>query len=111
MTPGHRVPGKLIRTGSRFQRAAQMTIKLTRLDLDYILSQIEMAEAGQVPVNPLLAFGLREVAGTNNNIAAGQTKFGASDQVFPALTDQMFQKAQFGTSYTQTSGVVVDAAP
>ena len=88
-----------------------MTIKLTRLDLGYILTQIEMAEAGQVPVNPLLAFGLREVAGTNNNIAPGQTNFGASDQVFPALTDQMFQKAQFGTSYSQTSGVVVDAAP
>ncbi len=28
-----------------------MTIKLTRLDLDYILTQIQMAEAGQVPVN------------------------------------------------------------
>ena len=88
-----------------------MTIKLTRLDLDYILTQIEMAEAGQVPVNPLLAFGLREVAGTNNNLAPGQTTFGASDLVFPTLTDPMFQKAQFGTSYSQTSGVVVDAAP
>ena len=48
-----------------------MTIKLTRLDLDYILTQIQMAEAGQLPVNPLLSFGLRQVAGTNNNLAAG----------------------------------------
>ena len=32
-----------------------MTIKLTRLDLDYILTQIQMAEAGQVPINPLLS--------------------------------------------------------
>ena len=48
-----------------------MTIKLTRLDLDYILTQIQMAEAGQVPVNPLLSFGLREVAGTNNNLVGG----------------------------------------
>ena len=70
-----------------------MTIKLTPLDLNYILVQIQMAEAGQVPVNPLLAFGLRQVAGTNNNIAPGQTNFGASGQVFPTLTDQMFQKA------------------
>ena len=48
-----------------------MTIKLTRLDLDYILTQIQMAEDGQPPVNPLLSFGLREVAGTNNNWRAG----------------------------------------
>ena len=45
-----------------------MTIKLTRLDLDYILTQIQMAEAGQVPVNPLLSFGLRQVNGINNNL-------------------------------------------
>ena len=36
-------------------------VKLTRLDLDYILQQIQMAEDGQVPVNPLLSFGLRTV--------------------------------------------------
>ena len=97
-----------------------MTIKLTRLDLDYILTQIQMAEAGQVPVNPLLAFGLRQVAGTNNNIAPGQTNFGASGQIFPTLTDQMFRSAVYNpgsgqppivTSYAQTSGTVIDAAP
>src|SRR4249919_873191 len=88
-----------------------MTIKFTRLDLDYILTQIQMAEAGQVPVNPLLSFGLREVAGTNNNMVPGQSTFGAADVVFPSLTDQMFQKAQGGTSYSQTSGVVIDSAP
>ena len=88
-----------------------MTIKLTRLDLDYILTQIQMAEAGQDPVNPLLSFGLREVAGTNNNLAAGQSTFGSSLQPFPTLTDPMFQNAQVGTSYAQTSGLVVDAQP
>jgi hypothetical protein len=31
--------------------------------------------------------------------------------VFPSLTDQIFQAAQFGTNYAQTSGVVVDSAP
>ncbi|HEV7582296.1 MAG TPA: peroxidase family protein [Mycobacterium sp.] len=88
-----------------------MTIKITRLDLDYILSQIELSEAGQPPVNPLLAFGLREVAGTNNNGVPGQSTFGASGQVFPTITDPIFQNAQFGTSYSQTSGMVYDAQP
>ena len=88
-----------------------MTIKLTRLDLDYILTQIQMAEAGQLPVNPLLSFGLREVAGTNNNLAPGQSTFGSSDVLFPTLTDPMFQNAQAGTNYAQTSGLVMDAAP
>ena len=64
-----------------------MTIKLTRLDLDFILTQIQMAEAGQVPVNPLLSFGLREVDGTNNNLTAGGSNFGSSFQPFPTLTD------------------------
>ena len=45
-----------------------MTVKLTRLDLDFILTQIQMAEAGQPPVNASLSFGLREIAGTNNNL-------------------------------------------
>ena len=75
-----------------------MTIKLTRLDLDYILTQIQMAEAGQVPVNPLLSFGLREVAGTNNNLAAGPEHLrlvGCSRS--RRITDPMFQNAQSGT--------------
>src|ERR1700712_1305027 len=88
-----------------------MTIKITRLDLDYILTQIEMAEAGQDPVNPLLSFGLREVAGTNNSLSAGGSTFGSSLQPFPTITDPIFQNAQNGTSYAQTSGLVVDAQP
>ena len=82
-------------------------IKFTRLDLNYILTQILMAEAGQPPVNPLLSFGLREVAGTNNNMVLGQSTFGATDQVFPTLTDPLYQT----TSYASTSGLVVDAQP
>ena len=88
-----------------------MTIKFTRLDLDFILNQIQMAEAGQPPVNPLLSFGLREVAGTNNNGVPGQSTFGSSGQVFPTITDQLFQSAQAGTSYLQTTGLVQDAQP
>ena len=88
-----------------------MAIKFTRLDLNYILTQIEMAEAGQPPVNPLLSFGLRQVAGTDNNLVAGQSTFGATDQVFPTTTDPLLQNAQAGTSYASTSGLVVDAQP
>jgi hypothetical protein len=88
-----------------------MAVKFTTLDLDFILTQILMAEAGQPPVNPLLSFGLREVAGTNNNLAAGQSNYGSTDQVFPTLTDPLLQNAQGGTSYLSTSGMVYDAQP
>ena len=60
---------------------------------------------------PLLSFGLREVAGTNNNLSAGGSTFGSSLQPFPTITDPIFQSAQGGTSYSQTSGLVVDAQP
>ena len=86
-------------------------VKLTRLDLDYILQQIQMAEDGQTPVNPLLSFGLRTVQGIDNNLSAGGALFGSAFQAFPALTDQMFRPAQFGTNYAQTSGFVVDLQP
>ena len=49
-----------------------MTIKLTRLDMDFILTQIQLAEAGQIPVNPLLSFGLRTVDGIAEDPAAGR---------------------------------------
>src|SRR5215469_8868199 len=94
-----------------FRGSRKMTIKITRLDLGYILTQIQMAEADQEPVNALLSFGLREVAGTNNNLSAGGSTFGSSMQPFPTITDPIFQNAQSGTSYAQTSGLVVDAQP
>jgi Ca2+-binding RTX toxin-like protein len=85
--------------------------KFTRVDLDFILTQIKMAETGQPPVNPLLSFGLRTVDGTNNNIVSGQGTFGSVDQPFPTVTDPLLQNAQSGTSYSQTSGLVIDAQP
>jgi Ca2+-binding RTX toxin-like protein len=88
-----------------------MAVKFTRVDLDYILQQILMAEAGQPPVNPLLSFGLRTVDGTGNNLVAGQSTYGSTDQVFPTVTDPLLQNAQFGTSYSSTSGLVIDAQP
>src|SRR5689334_4502262 len=90
-----------------------------------------MAEAGQPPVNPHLAFGLREVSGTNNNAVPDQGTFGSADQAFPTATTQYFQTVTVNvdgtifdlhpgvagdtmeTSYASTSpnGMVVDTAP
>src|SRR3979411_2548621 len=95
-------------------------VKFNRIDLEYILRQIEQAEAGQGPVNPHLAFGLREVLGTNNSSIADQAFFGAADRLFPRVTEAFFRTADpsaFGppggpaTSYAQTSGFVFDSAP
>jgi len=48
--------------GNDIRRGNSMTIKPARLDLDCILVQIQMAEAGQEPVNPLLSSGLRRAS-------------------------------------------------
>ena len=61
-------------------------VSFDRTDLEFVLTQILQAEAGQPPVNPHLAFGLREVAGTNNSAVPGQDTFGSADQAFPTAT-------------------------
>ena len=86
-------------------------VEFDRVDLDWILKQIKTAEANQPPVNPHLAFGLREVAATDNSAVPGQTTFGASDQTFPRLTTPVFGLAQNGTNYAQKSGLVFDSDP
>ena len=116
---------------------------VTASDLSYILEQIKIAEAhvvnttsetgpcgallgggvDQVP-NPALAFGLRTVDGSCNNLQPGQETFGAADQTFPRLTAATFKTAESSnipgmgpvgppglTSYSQTSGSVVDSEP
>ena len=102
-----------------------MTVSFDRVDLDFILRQILMAEAGQPPVNPHLAFGLRQVAGTNNSAVPGQSTFGSIDQSLPAIADPLFQAAQAipaglvfpapvagtPTNYTPGTAVVVDSTP
>ncbi|HYZ61942.1 MAG TPA: peroxidase family protein, partial [Acetobacteraceae bacterium] len=94
--------------------------KFDRVDLQFVLTQIKMAEANQPPVNALLSFGLRKVAGIDNSVVPGQGTYGASDQMFPRVTDPLFQNAEavppgFGppgsTSYQQTSGSVFDSEP
>src|SRR5262249_38267823 len=86
-------------------------IKFDKTDLEFILTQIETAEVGQPPVNPHLAFGLREVDGTNNNAVSGQETFGSSDQPFPTATQQYFQTVTVnidGTVFDPNPGVAGD---
>ena len=68
-----------------------MAATFTRLDLEYLLTQIQMAETNTPPVSPHLAFGLREVAGTNNSQVPGQSTFGSADQAFTQVAQQFFQ--------------------
>lgn len=108
-----------------------MAVSFTRSDLEFLLTQILSAESGQPPVNPHLAFGLREVAGTNNSAVPGQSTYGSSDQPFPTVTTQYFQTVTVNvdgtifdpnpgvdgdvmtTTYASTSpgGMIVDPAP
>ncbi|AWN42710.1 peroxidase family protein [Methylobacterium durans] len=103
----------------------KMGVKFNRSDLDFILTQIQMAEAGQDPLNPHLSFGLRQVDGENNSVVDGQPLYGAADQAFPKLTNPVFQAADGapagffgpgspaipGSSYASTNGFVFDADP
>ena len=80
-------------------------VKLVRSDLDFILKQIQIAEAhvAGTPLQDLipnirLAYGLRSVDGSENNLLteAGfdQTQFGAADNTFPRLLDPQFRNAE-----------------
>src|SRR3990167_5316592 len=87
-------------------------------DLEFILEQILIAErhaAGEPLVtlvpNTEVSFGLRTVDGSFNQLIPDQTEFGAADNTFPRLLEPDFMDAEAGTSYTQTSGLVVDSDP
>jgi len=104
-----------------------MGVHFDRVDLDFILKQIKMAEAHQVPIAPSLAFGLRTVSAEDNSILNGQANFGQSDQLFPRLGQPIFENAGGGSvtffpgpggtitaassNYGQTSGFVFDNDP
>src|SRR5262249_12827210 len=97
---------------------ASAGIHLVRSDLEFILNQIVVAErhaAGDnlldIIPNSRVAFGLRTVDGSFNNLVQGQSEFGASDNVFPRLTDAVFEDAANGTSYAQDAGFVIDPEP
>jgi len=112
-------------------------VHLVRSDLDFILKQIKIAEAHAdgTPLEDLipnirLAYGLRTVDGTYNNLLdlsdVNQSEFGSADTTFPRLLHPVFQDAEpvtidldgpgplhLGdpTSYSQTSGFVFDSQP
>ena len=105
-------------------------VHFIRSDLDFILQQIQIAESNSnaygtaaQPLTDLLpnsrvAFGLRTVDGSFNNLIPGQEGFGASDQNFPLQLDQVFRNDQDGdtfgpvtnTNYASTISVA-DADP
>ncbi|MBS1158828.1 MAG: hypothetical protein H6R15_1247, partial [Proteobacteria bacterium] len=75
-------------------------------DLEFILAQIRIAEAhasGQSLINLIpnteLAFGLRTVDGTFNNLVAGQNLYGAADLAFPRLVPASYLNDQDGDAF------------
>ncbi len=103
-------------------------LHLIRADLQFILDQIRIAERHadgenllDILPNSRMAFGLRTVDGSFNNLVRGQDKFGAADQPFPQMLDQQFGNEQdeapfagvSNTNYAATGpgGSVVDSDP
>ena len=107
--------------------------RLNKADLDFILRQIQISEshaAGNpllcdnpadtswtcVP-DPKLAYGLRTVDGSYNNLIAGQETYGAAAMPFPRLADPLFRDADPAapgapaTSYGDINNLVVDPEP
>ena len=81
-------------------------VHLVRSDLEFILQQIQIAErhAGgedllDIIPNSRVAFGLRTVDGSFNNLVQGQSGFGATDELFPRLTDPFFRNDQDGDTF------------
>src|SRR5262245_20044617 len=99
--------------------------ELIKSDLEFILQQIQIAEAHAAGAdlttlipNVQVPFGLRTVDGTFNHLVPGQSDVGAADTVFPRLTDPIFRNDQDGDTFgpvTNTnyaaSGNVADADP
>ncbi|AHC82064.1 MULTISPECIES: peroxidase family protein [Pseudomonas] len=111
-------------------------LHMARSDLNFILEQIKIAEADangadilSLLPNIRAPLGLRAVDGSNNNLmnlnGINNTEFGAADNVFPRVTDPVFNPAEGapagffgpgspaipGSSYEQTSGPVFDSQP
>src|SRR3954466_15591604 len=83
-----------------------------RSDLEFILTQIKIAEAnaaGQslrdLLPNVTVPWGLRTVSGAYNNLLMDQTAFGSADNLFPRLLDPQFLPVY------NTSGFVTDPQP
>ncbi|MGH8435773.1 MAG: peroxidase family protein, partial [Pseudomonas sp.] len=107
------------------------TLTVNQADLQYILKQIEIAEAHSAFLaanpgatleeqsaflrtlveSPLLPEGLRTVNGSLNSLVPGQELYGSADQLMQRLLDPVFNTAESLTSYLQTSGFVFDSQP
>src|SRR5262245_21454692 len=81
-------------------------VQLIQSDLDFILQQIQIAEAhaagadlASLIPNTELAQGLRTVSGEFNNLVKGQQHFGAADVVFPRMLEAQFRNDLDGDSF------------
>ncbi len=84
-------------------------------DLQFILDQIKIAERNadgedllDILPNSRVAFGLRTVDGSLNNLVQGQRDFGAADTLFPRLLDPVFRNDQDGDAINLGPGGVID---
>src|SRR5262245_44838450 len=80
--------------------------ELIKSDLEFILQQIQIAEAHAAGAdlttlipNVQVPFGLRTVDGTFNHLVPGQSEFGSADTIFPRLTDPVFRNDQDGDTF------------
>jgi Ca2+-binding RTX toxin-like protein len=86
-------------------------VHFIRSDLQFILDQIKIAErhaAGEdltdILPNSRVPFGLRTVDGSFNNLVLGQEDFGAADQPFTSLLDQLFRNENDDTLFMDVNG-------
>lgn len=98
-------------------------VTLVRHDLEFILRQIEIAEAhaAGTPLpslvdSPLLPAGLRTVDGSYNNILPGRETWGASGEGFVNLLDPSYRSGRGSFPYAANNdygqpGSVTDAEP
>jgi hypothetical protein len=84
----------------------------SKSDLEFILKQIFIAEAhakgaslSDLLPNSQVPFGLRTVDGSDNNLVAGQSEFGASDNSFLRLLEPSYRAPY------QATGNVLDPQP
>jgi len=80
--------------------------ELIKSDLEFILQQIQIAEAHAAGAdlttlipNVQVPLGLRTVDGTFNHLVSGQSEFGSADTIFPRLTDPVFRNDQDGDTF------------
>src|SRR5690554_4757851 len=88
------------------------TFQLIPADLEFMLKQIEIAEAhadggkllcasptdktGKCVPDPALPYGLRTVDGSFNNLLPGRSHYGSADQAFPRITPPVWSDAEAG---------------